>query len=266
MKLKFLCFSLIVLFPGFSYSADEETLCEAEIRLLQKDAYSNKAGRNFPALPPHSSVQIRINCLREEVAVINRENYGTHPDHVDAEGATFLKLVYSDKQGLSLEEARVFVTFLNSLSCHGVSPFLSLELLQEKLTPGFNYKKFFNELPGKLRKKLEAHKQEEALKVFDEKFKKEEPWKVFEEVYKKIEPSAWEKIFSESWVELSKELLPELEDGLHVCNNEARLVMDAWFEYKSGADKNLWREDTWFQSRCKKPLLFLNPLDSLNKL
>ncbi len=64
--------------------------CQATLHWLQKDAYKETAGRSSPLWPPHTTTTLQVVCDGVEVASAHRENHGTLPGALDANGEIFL--------------------------------------------------------------------------------------------------------------------------------------------------------------------------------
>ncbi|MEZ4221537.1 MAG: hypothetical protein R3B13_11470 [Polyangiaceae bacterium] len=64
--------------------------CTATFHWLQKDAYKETAGRSDKRWPPHTTTLLEISCGGTIVRSEFRENHGTKPDAVDANGKVIL--------------------------------------------------------------------------------------------------------------------------------------------------------------------------------
>lgn len=64
--------------------------CVATFHWLQKDAYKNTAGRSSQMWPPHTTTTLEISCNGTVVRSEFRENHGTKPGALDANGEVFL--------------------------------------------------------------------------------------------------------------------------------------------------------------------------------
>jgi hypothetical protein len=64
--------------------------CVATFHWLQKDAYKDTAGRTSDMWPPHTTTTLEISCNGSVVRSEFRENHGTKPGALDANGQVFL--------------------------------------------------------------------------------------------------------------------------------------------------------------------------------
>jgi hypothetical protein len=76
--------------------------CYGVFHWLQKDAYSNTGGRSTPLWPPHTTTQLDVHCVDASgndqiVQTAFRDNHGTDPGTVDANGNPFLVEVKTEQ-------------------------------------------------------------------------------------------------------------------------------------------------------------------------
>jgi hypothetical protein len=101
--------------------------CSATFTWLQKDAYKNTAGRSSELWPPHTTTTFDIVCAGIVVRSTFRENHGTKPGEVDANGDVYLVKVASKKTSGSRAALDVLADTYESCECS--TKFLSLNSL-----------------------------------------------------------------------------------------------------------------------------------------
>lgn len=105
--------------------------CSAAFRVLQKDAYSDVAGRTSELWPPHTTTVLDLSCPGEGVVTAFQANHGTEPGEVDANGDVFLvETTKVTTTGPKSELLALQAAYANC-SCDGATKFLSLDSLEE---------------------------------------------------------------------------------------------------------------------------------------
>lgn len=103
--------------------------CVATFRWLQKDAYKDVAGRTSELWPPHTTTTLEISCDGAIVRSEFRENHGTKPGALDANGQVFL--VEVAKKQLSGSRTDLEALADQYASCECGNEFLSLNGLND---------------------------------------------------------------------------------------------------------------------------------------
>lgn len=110
----------------------EEQSCEATLRILQKDAYKDTAGRSSELWPPHTTTQLDVSCDGELIYTTFMANHGTKPEAKDAAGDVILvetatvELEGSEDDLLDLAEA------FEVCECDAATTFLSMDSLDDQ--------------------------------------------------------------------------------------------------------------------------------------
>ncbi|GAB5541591.1 MAG: hypothetical protein SangKO_013510 [Sandaracinaceae bacterium] len=105
--------------------------CTAQLRWLQKDAYVSAAGRSRPFWPPHTTMQLVVECGGEVVREAEAANHGTTVDAVDAEGTPILVEVYAEEVSGSRAELTALADAFEGCECG--TTFLSMDELEDGL-------------------------------------------------------------------------------------------------------------------------------------
>jgi hypothetical protein len=204
-------------------STDER--CAATFHWLQKDAYRSTAGRTSELWPPHTTTTLEVSCTpagaSEAQLVVRayRENHGTAPDAVDADGNVFLVDV---KQSAPVtgtrEELLRLVDAYRGCECAPRTRFLSLDSLQDEAVAG---------VVAEVSKYLGAHLTcdngvQVAQLVAWLRMGQIEP------LVAALPGCSWESGFrlSDGFDAAAQQVLQDAADGLegyHVCNNDAEL-------------------------------------------
>ena len=107
--------------------------CSATLRILQKDAYKETAGRTSSAWPPHTTTQLDVTCDGELVYTTFQANHGTEPGAVDAAGDVVLvetgTVEVSGREDDLLDLAEAF----EACSCDGATTFLGMDSLEDEV-------------------------------------------------------------------------------------------------------------------------------------
>ena len=114
-----------------STGSGAEPTCTATFRVLQKDAYSDVAGRSTPLWPPHTTTVLDVACPDEDVVTAFQANHGTEPGEVDANGDVFLVEVTKFTTTGPKSELAALQAAYASCACDGATKFLSLDSLEE---------------------------------------------------------------------------------------------------------------------------------------
>jgi hypothetical protein len=105
-------------------------LCTASFAWLQKDAYKDTAGRTSDLWPPHTTTTLDITCNGQVVRSAFRENHGTKPDAVDANGDVFLVKVASKDVSGQKQALEALADAYESCECS--TKFLSMDSLGDE--------------------------------------------------------------------------------------------------------------------------------------
>jgi hypothetical protein len=118
--------------------APEDETCSAVFHWLQKDAYKSTAGRTSELWPPHTTTTLEVWCTpaaggeAQQVASAYRENHGTAPGAVDANGQVILVDVkQSDPVQGTRADLLQLVDAYRQCECAPATKFLSLDSLQD---------------------------------------------------------------------------------------------------------------------------------------
>jgi hypothetical protein len=114
-----------------SSTGDQEQTCSATFRVLQKDAYSDVAGRSSDLWPPHTTTVLDVTCPGESTISAFQANHGTEPGDVDANGDVFLIEAASFTKTGPKTELEALQAAYATCSCDGTTKFLSLDSLEE---------------------------------------------------------------------------------------------------------------------------------------
>jgi hypothetical protein len=117
--------------PSTSSTGTADPTCSAKFRVLQKDAYSDVAGRTSELWPPHTTTVLDVTCPGESTITAFQANHGTEPGEVDANGDIFLVEVASFTATGPKTELQALQAAYSSCSCDAATKFLSLDSLEE---------------------------------------------------------------------------------------------------------------------------------------
>ena len=235
--------------------------CQLTFNILQKDAYREKGGRNYPFFPVHTSTQLKMLCLGKDAIEVNHANHGAEPGEKDASGRDLLDLTYQDTMTLSEEKAEAFKKIFEKLSCEETSEFLSIDKATEEVGTALYSDQFRDSLAEEFKKELASLGKQSALERFTNLYASGDYNKALEEAYNEFsDPSLWGTTFSSSWVTSVQKELSLSSEKFHVCNNDARVSLDLWNEMKANPNSKLKFDEKWLKNRCSTgPLLFLDP-------
>lgn len=99
--------------------------------MLQKDAYSDVAGRTSDLWPPHTTTVLDVTCPGEATVTAFQANHGTEPGAVDANGDVFLVEVASFSTTGPKSELQALQAAYAACNCDATTSFLSLDSLEE---------------------------------------------------------------------------------------------------------------------------------------
>ena len=85
-----------------------DSSCQLTLNILQKDAYREEGGRNYPFFPVHTSTQLKMLCLSKDAIEVNHANHGAEPGEKDALGRDLLDLTISRYDDSFRKEGRGF--------------------------------------------------------------------------------------------------------------------------------------------------------------
>jgi hypothetical protein len=106
--------------------------CYALFHWLQKDAYKNTGGRTDPAWPPHTTTVLEVHCVDGSgndsiVGTAFRDNHGTDPGTVDANGRSMLDEVkVSDPAPGTRDQLLGLLSTYTQCECAPATQFLSM--------------------------------------------------------------------------------------------------------------------------------------------
>ena len=203
--------------------ADE---CTARLRWLQKDAYVSEAGRSRSFWPPHTTMQLVIECGGSVVREAAMVNHGTAVDAVDASGTPILVEVWSDEVSGSRADLDALADAFEGCECG--TTFLSLDALDASLV-----EQMIGELAGYAQANLSCPESiggtaaiVNALSAGDVDF-----------VLTNAGACAWTS--GASWEEGLDDALRTVAmassgtlASYHVCNNDAQLQADLFERYR----------------------------------
>lgn len=119
--------------PGKSDTDDvveQDETCTGTLRILQKDAYKDVAGRSSELWPPHTTTVFDIDCGDGVLSTV-QANHGTKPDAVDGNGDVFLvQTGVLEVEGTEDDLLDLAVAF-EACSCDEATTFLTLDTLDE---------------------------------------------------------------------------------------------------------------------------------------
>ena len=121
--------------------------CTATLRWLQKDAYKNTGGRTTSAWPPHTTTQLDVHCVNAAGSTTLdsstfRENHGSKPGQVDANGKSLLDEVkHVDARGTRTQVNALLESY-KGCECDPATEFLSMDTVKkdasmQKVLAGF---------------------------------------------------------------------------------------------------------------------------------
>lgn len=110
-----------------------EESCAATLRMLQKDAYKESAGRSSELWPPHTTTVLEIVCNGAPVDDASQANHGTEPTATDAAGDIILVETATFTAAGSRAELTALLDAYRGCDCEDTTAFLSLDSLQGQL-------------------------------------------------------------------------------------------------------------------------------------
>ncbi len=116
---------------GASTGTGEPTACEATLRLLQKDAYKEVAGRTSDLWPPHTTTALEVVCDGEVIHSSFQANHGTEPGALDPNGDVFLVEVKTLSASGTRSSLEALAAAYDACQCDGTTKFLSLDSLDD---------------------------------------------------------------------------------------------------------------------------------------
>lgn len=200
------------------------------LTVLQKDAYSNVAGRSSKLWLPHTTT-----VFKWDEGTTVQKNHGTAPNERDSEGELFLEeiIVYkfsgTEEQMEKLEEA-----YKKAVYDDGAHKFLDLENGEGELAKGFlsGLKHYIAD--GDNLFTCEGTNKADIIRLFE--------LKKFNEITKKIDACNFTKTdWSFAFAEVLGDVLGDFGHNIndyHVCNDDAVLQVDLIKNYiKTGEIK-----------------------------
>ncbi len=205
---------------GDSSGGDE---CTATMRWMQKDAYAEYAGRTSNAWPPHTTMELRVNC-GSGTSVSEQVNHGTAVSATDPSGTPILVRVKTESVDGTEAEMTALANAFDSCHCNGTQ-ILSMDSLSDPLVQdvigdirGYVTANMqcTGATPAEIAAMLQGGDADAALVELDNC-----TWNT---------GHSWETAFETALASSGGNL-----DGYHVCNNDAMLQADLWDGFASGA-------------------------------
>jgi hypothetical protein len=231
-----------------SAQTGDDVSCTATFHWLQKDAYANRAGRTSDLWPPHTTTTIDASCTDGETFSAYRENHGTLPGAVDADGNLILVDVKdSDPVTVPLATLQAMLTAYAACECAPTTAFLTLDAVggaqaMQLLAALASYvdanMTCGGASPDQLVALLQSGDIDDALAL--------------------LPTCAWND--GEDWgtgfTSATEAVLGDAYDSYHVCNNDAQLESALWAQLASGAPIQACDSDS---AVCHGPVFFYTP-------
>jgi hypothetical protein len=225
-----------------------DVTCTATFHWWQKDAYASRAGRTSDLWPPHTTTTIDATCTDGETFSAYRENHGTLPGAVDADGNVILVDVKdSDPVTVPLASLQAMLATYAACECAPTTAFLSLDAVgdaqaaqllgalasyvEQNMTCG-------GASPDQLVAALQSGDIDDALAM--------------------LSTCAWND--GEDWgtgfTSATQAVLGNDYASYHVCNNDAQLESTMWDQFASGGTVQACDSNS---AVCHGPVFFYNP-------
>ncbi len=227
---------------GDPASTDE---CQVTMRWLQKDAYAEYAGRTSAAWPPHTTMEMVVDC-GGSTDDAGQENHGTAVDAKLSDGTLILEEVRRETAGATEVEATALLSAFESCHCDGTT-FLSLDSVQDSVVQevigsmlGYlnaNMTCTSGVTPSQVVGLLQNNDPDGAIAALDNC--------TFNSGH------SWETAFNEA-VRQSQGSL----SGYHVCNNDAMLQSELFEDFADGFGVGSCNGSS---SVCQGPEFFYTP-------
>jgi hypothetical protein len=233
-------------------TASDET-CTATFHWLQKDAYKNTGGRSTALWPPHTTTTLEVHCADasgKETFSTNtfKENHGTKPGQVDANGKPFLvETKKADAKG-TREQIAKLVDAYQSCGCDASTQFLSMDLVKDDLSSKKILLAFATYAEKHLTCTGDTTPQDVLLMIQNDEF---------EQAATAIAGCTWAAgySFEDGMKTAAAGVLPDLSK-FHVCNNDAKLEAALFSQFT--ADGTAPACDATADT-CKGPAFFYTP-------
>lgn len=224
-----------------------EIECTATFHWLQKDAYSETAGRTTPLWPAHTTTSIDVKCDLGFDTFESRNNHGTAPGARDAAGNVFL--VEAKKSApikAGWKRINALLEAYKKCDCDASTQFLTVDLAQAEgkqlLTELGDYVANNMSCPG-----LDLDQIVESLASGR-----------IDQVLAAISRCSWNDgaSWSTGFDQATQAVLAERYPSFHVCNDDAQLQSALWEQFASGAEITACDSNA---DVCHGPSFFYNP-------
>ncbi len=231
---------------GGSTTPSGSTDCTAVMRWMQKDAYAEYAGRTSSSWPPHTTMQLSVDCNSGVFSTTTeQQNHGTLVSAVDDAGTSILDEMRKETVGLDRADAVALKSAFDDCQC-GDTEFLSMDKLSDSLVQDV-----VGDLvaymtanmvctgasPATIAGLLQADDPDAALAELNDC-----TWNSGHD---------WETAFNTSLASAGGAL-----DDYHVCNNDAMLQSELWDDFMDGAGVGSCNPNA---SMCHGPEFFYTP-------
>ena len=232
-------------------SESSET-CTATFRWLQKDAYKNTGGRTDAAWPPHTTTAVDVVCADADGnetfrTSAYRENHGTAPGAVDANGRQYLDEVKTATTSAPRATLQAFVASYKDCECAPETTFLSLDSVK-----GDTEKQILGEVENYVSAHLVCSGSvatSDVVSMIDSGD--------YAGALAASSSCSWEEGygFADGFKQATSAVVSSLSD-YHVCNNDAKLQAGIWDTLVSNGEVAAC-DNTG--AACHGPAFFYNP-------
>jgi len=213
---------------GGSTTSSNERECIATFRVLQKDAYSDVAGRSSDLWPPHTTTVLDVTCDGTPAGGSFHENHGTLPDAKDANGDVFLVEVGTYTATGPESAVQALATEYAACVCEPETKFLSLDTIDDATAQSLinTVSTYLNDnltcdngtTPDDVVGALQNGDVDVAIMLFGDC-----TW---------IGATSFEEGLDDALTTILEETAEAL-DGYHVCNNDAALQKSLFDDFKA---------------------------------
>jgi hypothetical protein len=231
--------------------------CYALFHWLQKDAYKNTGGRTDPAWPPHTTTVLEVHCVDDSgndsiVGTAFRDNHGTDPGTVDANGRSMLDEVkVSDPAPGTRDQLMGLLSTYTQCECAPATQFLSMDSVQGPLE-----QQILSTVIGYVQANLEcsgAVTTDQLVGMLQSGD--------FDDAIAALPSCTWANgaDWSDGLTQAAQTVLASTQSQLssyHVCNNDAMLEANLFSTYASTGSVVACDNTT---PTCQGPAWFYNP-------
>jgi hypothetical protein len=231
--------------------------CYALLHWLQKDAYKNTGGRTDQAWPPHTTTVMEVHCVDDTgtdtiVGSAFRDNHGTDPGTVDANGRSMLDEVkVSDPAPGTRDQLLGLLATYTQCECAPATQFLSMTSVQGPVE-----QQILGAVVGYVQANLEC-----SGAVTTDQLVGMLPNGDFDDAISAMPSCTWANgaDWSTGLTQAAQSVLASTQEQLssyHVCNNDAMLEANLFSTFASTGNVVACDNTTPI---CQGPAWFYNP-------